>query len=45
MVFLQQNLKMEGYSKEQRSLINSFVPRDSVTIKANDDVGHTSKQK
>jgi hypothetical protein len=37
--FLQQTLRMKGFSTEWRVLINSFVSRGSVAIKVNDDVG------
>jgi hypothetical protein len=37
--FLQQTLRMKGFSDESHALINSFVSIGSVTIKINDDVG------
>jgi hypothetical protein len=37
--FLQQTLRMKGFSHEWRALINSFVSGGSVAIKVNDDVG------
>jgi hypothetical protein len=37
--FLQQTLRMKGFSDEWRALINSFVSRGSVAIKVNDDGG------
>jgi hypothetical protein len=37
--FLQQTLRMKGFSTEYRALINSFVFGGSVAIKINDDVG------
>jgi hypothetical protein len=37
--FLQQTLKMKGFSNEWRALINNFVVGGSVAIKVNDDVG------
>jgi hypothetical protein len=37
--FLQQTLRMQGFSAEWRSLIDSFVSGGSVAIKVNDDVG------
>jgi hypothetical protein len=37
--FLQQTLRMKGFSDEYRALINSFMSGDSVAIKINDDVG------
>jgi hypothetical protein len=37
--FLQQTLRMKGFSAEWRALINSFVSGGSVAIKVNDDVG------
>jgi hypothetical protein len=41
--FLQQTLKMKGFSKERCALIHSFVSGRSVAIKFNDDVGKYSK--
>jgi hypothetical protein len=38
--FLQQTLKMKGFSDEYRALIHSFVSGGSVTIKVNDDTCH-----
>jgi hypothetical protein len=37
--FLQQTLRMKGFSDEWRALINFFVSGVSVAIKVNDDVG------
>jgi hypothetical protein len=37
--FLQQILRMKGFSDEWHALINSFVTGGSVAIKVNDDVG------
>jgi hypothetical protein len=37
--FLQQTLRMKGFSDEWRPLINSFMSGGSVAIKVNDDVG------
>jgi hypothetical protein len=38
--FLQQTLRMKGFSNEWRVLIHSFVIGGSVTIKVNDDTCH-----
>jgi hypothetical protein len=38
--FLQQTLRMKGFSLEWRALIQSFVSGGSVAIKVNDDIGH-----
>jgi hypothetical protein len=38
--FLQQTLRMKGFSPEWRALICSFVSGGSVAIKVNDDIGH-----
>jgi hypothetical protein len=38
--FLQQTLRMKGFSDEWRDLIHSFVSGGSVTIKVNDDTCH-----
>jgi hypothetical protein len=38
--FLQQTLRMKGFSDEWRCLINSFMSGGSVAIKVNDDVGN-----
>jgi hypothetical protein len=38
--FLEQTLRMKGFSPEWRALINNFVSRVSVTINVNDDTGH-----
>jgi hypothetical protein len=38
--FLQQTLRMKGFSNEWRCLINSFMSGGSVAIKVNDDVGN-----
>jgi hypothetical protein len=37
--FLQQTLRMKGFSQEWRSLIHNFIFGGSVAIKVNDDVG------
>jgi hypothetical protein len=37
--FLQQTLRMKGFSDEWRALINSFVSGGSVAIKVNNDIG------
>jgi hypothetical protein len=37
--FLQQTLRMKGFSDEWRALINNFVFGGSVAIKINDDIG------
>ena len=37
--FLQQTLRMKGFSAEWRPMIHSFVSGGSVAIKVNDDVG------
>jgi hypothetical protein len=37
--FLQQTLRIKGFSHEWHALINSFVSGGSVAIKVNDDVG------
>ena len=37
--FLQQTLRMKGFSTEWHALINSFVSGGSVAIKVNDDTG------
>jgi hypothetical protein len=37
--FLQQTLRMKGFSDEWRALINSFVTGGNVAINVNDDVG------
>jgi hypothetical protein len=37
--FLQQTLRMKGFSDEWRALIHSFVSGESIAIKLNDDVG------
>jgi hypothetical protein len=37
--FLQQTLRMKGFSHEWRALIQSFVSGGSVAIKVNDDIG------
>jgi hypothetical protein len=41
--FLQQTLRMKGFSDEWRALIDSFVCGGSVAIKINDDVGRYFK--
>jgi mannosylglycoprotein endo-beta-mannosidase len=38
--FLQQTLRMKGFSEEWRALISNFVSGGSVAIKVNDEVGH-----
>jgi hypothetical protein len=38
--FLQQTLRMKGFSPEWRALIHSFVSGGSLAIKVNDDIGH-----
>jgi hypothetical protein len=38
--FLQQTLRMKGFSPEWCALIHSFISRGSVAIKVNDDSGH-----
>ena len=38
--FLQQALRMKGFSDKWREWIHNFVTRGSVAIKVNDDVGH-----
>jgi hypothetical protein len=38
--FLQQTLRMKGFSSEWRALIHSFVSGGSVAIKVNDDISH-----
>ena len=38
--FLQQTLRMKGFSPEWRALINDFVYGGSVAIRVNDDTGH-----
>jgi hypothetical protein len=38
--FLQQTLRMKGFSDEWCALIHSFVSGGSVAIKVNDDTGH-----
>jgi hypothetical protein len=37
--FLQQTLKMKGFSEEWRALVHNFVTGGSVAIKVNDDIG------
>jgi hypothetical protein len=37
--FLQQTLRMKGFSPEWCALIHSFVSRGSVAIKVNNDIG------
>lgn len=37
--FLQQTLRMKGFSDEWRALIHSFISGESVAIKVNDEVG------
>ena len=37
--FLQQTLRMKGFSAEWRALIHSFISGGSVAIKVNDDIG------
>jgi hypothetical protein len=43
--FLQQTLRMKGFSNEWRALIHSFVSGGSVAIKVNDDTRHYFKTK
>jgi hypothetical protein len=38
--FLQQTLRMKGFSPEWRALINNFVSGGSVAIRVNDDTGY-----
>jgi hypothetical protein len=38
--FLQQTLRMKGFSPEWRALIHDFVYGGSVAIRVNDDTGH-----
>jgi hypothetical protein len=38
--FLQQTLRMKGFSPEWRALINDFMSGGSVAIRVNDDTGH-----
>ena len=38
--FLQQTLRMKGFTIDWRAMIHSFIPGGSVAIKINDDVGH-----
>jgi hypothetical protein len=38
--FLEQTLRMKGFSAEWRAMIHSFVSGGSVAIKVNDDLGH-----
>ena len=38
--FLQQTLRMKGFSAEWRALIHNFVSGGSVAIKVNDDIGN-----
>ena len=38
--FLQQTLRMKGFSAEWCAMVHSFVSGGSVAIKVNDDVGH-----
>jgi hypothetical protein len=37
--FLQQTLRMKGFSPEWRALINYFMSGGSVAIQVNDDIG------
>ena len=37
--FLQQTLRIKGFSEEWRALINNFIFGGSVSIKVNDDIG------
>jgi hypothetical protein len=37
--FLQQTLRMKGFSEKWRQWINQFVTKGSVAIKVNDDIG------
>jgi hypothetical protein len=43
--FLQQTLRMKGFSDEWHALIHSFVSGGSVAIKVNDDTGHYFRTK
>ena len=43
--FIQQTLRMKGFSAEWRALINSFVSGGSVAIKVNDDTGRYFQMK
>jgi hypothetical protein len=43
--FLQQTLRMKGFSNELRALIHSFVSGGSVAIKVNDDTCHYFRTK
>jgi hypothetical protein len=43
--FLQQTLRMKGFSNEWRALIHGFVSGGSVAIKVNDDTGHYFRTK
>ena len=38
--FLQQTLRMKGFSDKWREWVQNFVTGGSVSIKVNDDVGH-----
>src|ERR1044071_4895022 len=38
--FLQQTLRMKGFSEEWRALIHSCVSGGSVAVNVNDDIGH-----
>ena len=43
--FLQQTLRMKGFSAEWRAMIHNFVSGGSVAIKVNDDVGRNFQTK
>jgi hypothetical protein len=43
--FLQQTLRMKGFSNEWRAFIHGFVSGGSVAIKVNDDTGHYFRTK
>ena len=43
--FLQQTLRMKGFSAEWRAMIQNFVSGGSVAIKVNDDVGRNFRTK
>lgn len=43
--FLQQTLRMKGFSKEWCALIHSFVSGGSVAVKVNDDIGRYFEKK
>ena len=43
--FLQQTLRMKGFSAEWCAMIHSFSSGGSVAIKVNDDIGHYFQMK